>query len=239
MPSRREDTQQKAKQVGGPPSSPGPRTRHRLHRDRRRAQVLQAALTVIARRGLDDTRMVDIGEEAGMSASHVMYYFPSKPELLMQALKWSEDAFLATTRDAITGLPTARERLWRLVELSVPETDVDPAWILWLETWARAPHDARVARFAEDIERRWTTLLAEVIRDGQAAGEFAPLDADDFAATLSALIDGLAIRVIGGTGQLTRARLLEICAAHITAGLIAPTTDAPANVGVRARPGRS
>lgn len=183
---------------------------------------------MIARKGLDETRMVDIGEEAGMSAGHVMYYFPSKPELLMQALKWSEDRFLEAAKKAVADLPTARERLWRLVELSVPETDVDPAWILWLETWARAPHDQRVARFAENIDRRWTALLATVIRQGQAADEFGAVDADDFAGTFSALIDGLAIRVIGGTGQLARARLLEICAEHLTTRLIAP---APAPAG--------
>lgn len=193
--------------------------RRRLDRAQRRALVLEAALTVIARKGLDDTRMVDIGDEAGMSAGHVMYYFKSKPELLMQALKWSEDRFLEMAKKAIADLPTAREQLWRLVELSVPEADVDPAWILWLETWARAPHDQRVARFQQSIERRWTGLLASVIREGQESHEFRQLDAGHFAATFSALIDGLAIRVIGGAGELTRDRLLEICAEYLATRL--------------------
>jgi AcrR family transcriptional regulator len=184
--------------------------------------VLQAALAVIADKGLDETRMVDIGDAAGMSAGHVMYYFPSKAELLMQALQWSEDRFLSEAQETIRQLPTARERLWRLVELSVPDTPGDPAWILWLETWARAPHDRLVARFQRGIEQRWTSLLAAVIREGQAAGEFADLDADDFAVSFSALIDGLSIRLVGSAGTLTRTRLLEICAEHMEAGLIAP-----------------
>jgi AcrR family transcriptional regulator len=184
--------------------------------------VLQAALTVIADKGLDETRMVDIGDAAGMSAGHVMYYFPSKAELLMQALKWSEDQFLSQAQDAVRQLPTARERLWRLVELSVPDTPADPAWILWLETWARAPHDQRVARIGRDIEQRWLSALAAVIREGQAAGEFADLNADEFAISFSALIDGLSIRLVGGAGTLTRSRLLEICAEHMEAGLVAP-----------------
>jgi AcrR family transcriptional regulator len=209
-----------------PPSEGISAGKRRLGKAERRALVLDAALTVIARKGLDETRTADIGEQAGMSAGHVMYYFRSKPELLMQALQWSEDRFLEDARSQITGLATARDRLWLLVELSVPEADVDPGWILWLETRARAPHDQRVARFQGNIERRWTDLLASVIREGQQAGEFADLDADDFAVRLSALIDGLAIRVLGGAGQLSRSRLLEICAEYIAAQLLVPAAPA-------------
>ena len=199
--------------------------------------MLQAALAVIADKGLDETRMVDIGNAAGMSAGHVMYYFPSKAELLMQALKWSEDRFLSEAQEAIRGLPTARERLWQLVELSVPDTPADPAWILWLETWARAPHDQHVARFQQGIEEQWTSALAGVVREGQASGEFADVDAEDFAASFSALIDGLSIRLVGGAGTLTRARLLEICAEHMETTLIARATTASSRHRGRRPPG--
>jgi AcrR family transcriptional regulator len=201
-------------------------SRRRLGRGERRALVLQAALTVIARKGLDETQMVDIGAEAGMSAGHVMYYFPAKSELLMQALKWSEDRFLAQAQESVAALPTARDRLWRMVQLSVPEDKADPAWILWLETWARAPHQRRVARLQRGIEQRWTSALAKVIAQGQAAGEFRQLDAADFAIRLSALIDGLAIRALGGAGILTRKRLLSICAEYLEAELTPPRPEA-------------
>jgi AcrR family transcriptional regulator len=177
--------------------------------------VLEAALTVIAERGLADTRMADIGDAAGMSAGNVLYYFPSKAELLMQALKWSEDQFLAGARQAIKSLPTARERLCRLVELSLPDSGADPAWILWLETWAQAPHDKRIARFQRRIEQRWLSALTQVISDGQKTGEFAQLDAEAFATMLSALVDGLTVRMMGGAGAMTRERLMAICAERI------------------------
>ena len=176
---------------------------------------------MIAEKGLEETRMAHIGAAAGMSAGHVMYYFPSKTELLMQALKWSEDQFLSGALEAISSLPTARERLTRLVGLSLPDSPADPAWILWLETWARAPHDQRVARFQRDIEQRWIGALADVIREGQQTGEFADVDADSFATIFSALIDGLAIRMLGGPGSLTRERILEICNGSIEAELLA------------------
>jgi len=195
--------------------------RSRPGRSKRRLAILEAALAVIAEKGLEETRMAHIGEAAGMSAGHVMYYFPSKAELLMQALKWSEDQFLSSALEAISSLPTARERLSRLVQLSLPDSPADPAWILWLETWTRAAHDERIARFQREIEQRWIGALADVVREGQQSGEFAPLDADSFATIFSALIDGLAIRMLGGPGSLTRERILEICNERIETELLA------------------
>lgn len=183
--------------------------------------MLQAALEVITEKGLDETRMADIGNRAGMSAGHVLYYFPSKADLLMQALQWSEDQFMLTAAAGAGELPTARARLWRLIEFSVPDTATDPGWIIWLETWARAPHDQRVARFQAAIERRWIGALTDVIAEGQRAGEFRDVDAEDFATVLSATIDGLAIRMLGGEGAtMTRERLLSICARRIDSELI-------------------
>jgi AcrR family transcriptional regulator len=197
----------------------------------RRVAVLEAALAVIAERGLDDTRMVDIAERAGMSAGHVMYYFPTKSDLLMRALAWSEERFLAIATAAIEPLGSARERLWRLLELSVPRSPVDPAWILWLETWAHAPHDPEVARFQHSVERRWLTLLADVVRRGQRDGEFQPVDAHRFVMTLNALVDGLSIRMLG-SGDLTRDELLQLCKAEAEMRLFA---DASARVPRRRR----
>ncbi len=197
------------------------------NRSRRRVSVLEAALAVIAERGLDETRMVDIGERAGMSAGHVMYYFPTKADLLMQALKWSEDRFMVEAAHSLEKVSSPRERLWRLVELSVPSPGVDPAWILWLETWARAPHDPAVAEFQRRIEDRWLSLLAAVVREGQASGEFTDVDAERFVLSLSALIDGLSIRQMGGGDGLSREELLDICRGEIERRLTSPAPRAP------------
>lgn len=155
--------------------------------------------------------MVDIAERAGMSAGHVMYYFPTKADLLMQALEWSESLFLSRAEDAIRSVRGARERLSRLVEISLPVPGIDPAWILWLETWAHAPHDDQVAKFQQGIEQRWLSLLARVVKEGQASGELRDLDVDEFVASISALVDGLSIRMMGGEGSLDRQRVLRMC----------------------------
>lgn len=235
MPSAQNDPEQgttasgRGKRAGRNEGSPEGSPRRRLDRSERRALILEAALAVIAEKGLDETRMSDIGDAAGMSAGHVLYYFPSKAELLMQALKWSEDKFLPAAMEAIKSLPTARERLWRLVDLAVPATPADPGWIIWLETWARAPHDRRVARFQRSMEQRWVAALTSVISGGQETGEFADIDAENFATIFSALIDGLAVRMLDDAGGMTRDRLLEICADRIDVELVTGRTAQPSH----------
>ena len=50
-----------------------------------------AAGQAIAERGLANVRMSDVAERAGMTVGHVSYYFPSKIELLMLAIRANED----------------------------------------------------------------------------------------------------------------------------------------------------
>ncbi|MDQ3772327.1 MAG: TetR family transcriptional regulator, partial [Actinomycetota bacterium] len=59
----------------------------------RKKEILEAAARVIGDRGLCDTRIADIAEQAGTSAALVMYYFESKDRLLTEALTHSEDRF--------------------------------------------------------------------------------------------------------------------------------------------------
>ena len=182
----------------------------------RRGQILEAAVEVIAEQGLCDTRIQDVAKRAGASPALVIYYFQKKERLLGQALTYAEERFYTSTAEALATLGTARERLVRLVELSCAVGEAgDPGlvdeWVLWLDLWARAPRDAEVARARETLDRRWRETIAGIVRDGQQAGEFSPVDAGDFSLRLAALIDGLAIQVVLGDPDVTPERMFELC----------------------------
>ncbi|MFD0359689.1 TetR/AcrR family transcriptional regulator, partial [Streptomyces sp. NPDC127110] len=57
-----------------------------------REDVLAAAMATIAERGLEGLTMAGLGRQVGMSSGHLLYYFGSKDELLLQTLEWSEAA---------------------------------------------------------------------------------------------------------------------------------------------------
>lgn len=176
--------------------SPRPSTAHV-----RRPAILTAAAEVISERGVQNTRISDVAERAGTSAPGVLYWFASKDELLAEALTFSDDRFYDTLTQELEGLPSASERLARLVELW--PSDGDGETVLWMELWVRALRDPKLAETRERLDRRWRDALADVLREGQATGEFGGDDADDLALLLGALMDGYAIQLALGDPAVT------------------------------------
>ena len=181
--------------------------------DARRRQILKAAVQVIAEKGLCDTGIKDVADQAGTSPALVIYYFGKKDILLAEALSYADEQFYAQTADAVAELTSARDRLVELVRsCSVGEAEDDfDEWVLWLDLWARAPRDPDVARDRAAMDRRWRATIGEIVRAGQSTGEFAALDADVFALRLGALIDGLAIQVVLHDPEVSRERMFELC----------------------------
>jgi AcrR family transcriptional regulator len=182
--------------------------------DARRRQILKAAVQVIAEKGLCDTGIKDVADQAGASPALVIYYFGKKDVLLAEALSFADERFYAQTAAAVAELASARDRLVELVRrsCSVGESEDDfDEWVLWLDLWARAPRDPDVARDRAAMDRRWRTTIGEIVRGGQAAGEFTRIDPDAFALRLAALIDGLAIQVVLEDPEVSRERMFDLC----------------------------
>ena len=175
----------------------------------RRPAILNAAAEVISERGVSNTRISDVAERAGTSAPGVLYWFPSKDALLVEALTFADDRFYDSLTEELEGLGSASERLARLVELW--PSDGDGETVLWMELWVRALRDPQVARTRARLDRRWRDALADVIREGQASGEFGGDDAEDLALLLGALMDGYAIQLALGDPDVTTELVRRHC----------------------------
>jgi AcrR family transcriptional regulator len=186
--------------------SPRPSTAHL-----RRPAILTAAAQVISERGVQNTRISDVAERAGTSAPGVLYWFPTKDRLLAEALEFSDNRFYEGLTDELTALDSATAKLARLVELW--PADGDGETVLWMELWARALRDPRLAGTRERLDRRWRTAIADIIREGQASGEFRDADADDMALVLGALMDGFAIQLALGDPAVTADAVKRHCLA--------------------------
>ncbi|MGQ4389275.1 TetR/AcrR family transcriptional regulator [Streptomyces sp. SAS_270] len=175
-----------------------------------REDVLAAAMDMIAERGLEKLTMAALGREVGMSSGHLLYYFRSKDELLLQTLEWSEGRLGAERGRLLTRAAPARERLDAYVDLYVPDGHRDPHWTLWLEVWNRSQNadaDARERQVA--IEGAWHRDLVALLAEGMSHGAFRTVDADRFAARLRALLDGFSIHVAIGLRGTDRGQILS------------------------------
>ncbi len=166
--------------------------------DQRREDMLRAALQVIAERGFPESRIADVAEQAGTSPALVIYYFKTKDNLLTEAMRFAEDQWYDLGARRMEVIDSAAARLEEIVAMTcLPEADAElpDSWALWLDLWAQSVRHPEVARVREEFDAHWRATIAGVVRDGQASGEFGDLDADRFAITLSALLDGFAIQI--------------------------------------------
>ena len=161
---------------------------------RSRDRVLQAAVELITEAGIDQVRVAELARRASMSSGQVMYYFTSKEHILLETLAWQDNQDLIRTRAAVARAKGAWRQLERFIALYLPTGPADPTWILWIEAWARSPHNQQVSQFLEELFAPWRETLADIVARGVEEGVFEPPAAiDDFTVRFNAMLDGFAI----------------------------------------------
>jgi AcrR family transcriptional regulator len=188
--------------------SPRPRVDHL-----RKPQIVEAAAELLYERGLFDTRIADIAERVGTSAPTILYYFESKDRLLEEAVDHTDREFYERLTAGQAKYDRASDKLVHLIEeTSLGPDGVGSDWTLWMEIWVRARRDVSVRDSYFELDRRQRKLIADIVREGQASGEFNPdTDADAFAVALSGLMDGLGVQITLGQPDVAAGRMIEIC----------------------------
>ncbi len=180
----------------------------------RKPQIIAAAAEVLYERGLFDTRIGDIADRAGTSSPAILYWFESKDRLLEEAVEYADRSFYERLSEGQDQFEHAGDKLVALIE----ETSLGPGglndYTLWMEIWVRARRDATVRSSYFRLDRRQRALIAQIVREGQRTGEFTDgADPDDFALSLSGLLDGLGVQVTLGQPDVTAERMVDRCLA--------------------------
>lgn len=161
--------------------------------ERRRRQIMDAAIGCFRRRGFHQATMAEICAEADISAGALYRYFASKAEIIAAIAedKRSEgDATFARTAER-EGLIEALALLARTFFDKFAEGD----GALIAEIISESLRDDAIAAQLQEIDRRSVAVLREAIRAAQERGEAdRSLDAGMAAETLFAAIEGIGLR---------------------------------------------
>ncbi|MFI1579819.1 TetR/AcrR family transcriptional regulator [Embleya sp. NPDC020630] len=175
-------------------------------RDGRIAQdrMLEEAVAAIAENGLAALTMSGLAERLGTSGGHILYYFGSKDQLLLAALRWSEDRLTEERTRLLARRVAADRKLDLFLDLYLPVGPRDPRWMLWVELWARTAGNAELLAAQDEIDLGWQRDLATVLARGAAKGVLVVDDPAMAASELLALLEGLSTRTVLGLGGTTR-----------------------------------
>ena len=154
---------------------------------RRRQQILDSVIALLAQRGVDRASLRTVGEAIGVSHTALRHYFSSRDELLVEAYRTHEARAAgdgpAADSSAVSVIIEAAERnrsIPGLVELYAT-----------LTTDALQEQHALTREFVRDRFRSLRATLATLIAEGQPATGIDPMDA---AALVIAASDGLQIQ---------------------------------------------
>lgn len=194
--------------------------------DRRRS-ILDAAISVIARRGVRGLRVEEVAAEAGVAVSLLYYYFANRNGLVRATLEHANERAAATAAapdgPPRPGFATVEEML--LAELDASD-EVRETSVVWGEVLASAVFEPELREQLRAASDTWTAIVAERIRTGQEDGSVRrDVDPAASAERLTATVDGLSARWLAGVMARERAR--DLLADAIASELrIAPVASA-------------
>lgn len=169
------------------------------HLDRRREQILHAAVICSSRKGFQKTTMRDICREANLSTGAVYNYFKSKEEIL-EALTRKGREMKHSIFDDLKKAKSAREALremFRYVFLAYKDKSFRIYGSIDVDTYNEALRNEKVRQiFVEEIESL-VKPISEIIAYWQDRGEIArDIDPLYLANCLIALTVGLKIHLL-------------------------------------------
>ena len=100
-------------------------------------------------------QLAAIAARAGLRASHVLYYFGSRDEVLIAAVAHAEEQLAAGRRERLRAVADPSERLAAFVDAYLPDDRHDPVWKLWIEGWMRSPRAPSSRAVGREADQGW------------------------------------------------------------------------------------
>jgi AcrR family transcriptional regulator len=188
----------------------------------KRDTILEAAVGVIARRGVRGLRVEEIAADAGVSLGLIYYHFRDRAGLLEATFAHVHERAAAHNEAAREAGRTSSQRLTLGL---LAELDDTPASVEWFAAWnelrASAFFEASLREPVRTLTETWTENVALRIALAITEGDAHPrVDPQRAAERLTTLVEGLGARWLSGSMTAANARLL--LAESIEAELGAP-----------------
>src|SRR5579875_2306457 len=154
----------------------------------RRAQIVTAAIAVIAETGYGRASFARIAERAGLSSTGLIsYHFASRTELMEQVAHRVIAEITAFMGDRMAGATGAADALRRYIDGNVAFVETHRAEMkALLEIFLGGAFDYDAGQ-----DRAAKSPVEQILRAGQASGEFRTFDLTVMATMIQRAVDGL------------------------------------------------
>jgi len=171
------------------------------------SRLMNAAMTAFSRKGLNDCRMSDIADAAGLARGTAYLYFRSKEQLMLSMYKLyssriieSQKAMLAKAGDL-----TARQLLDRACQAclrsGISHRRTFGLWFQFLALGSSPSMGKAVRKTLAETYRGHSAYFEDLVEKGKSSGEFHQnANSRAVASALVGLLEGLMIRQYADAG---------------------------------------
>lgn len=159
----------------------------------RRAQIVAAAIDVIAGEGYRQATFARIADRAGLSSTRLIsYHFKGKDDLIRAVVAGVYTDLGQFMQQKLRDHPTMRGALAAYIHSLVDYIAVHQRQMQALLTvFLEHRFEDQTPSYDSDSERRATAALEEILRTGQRNGEFRRFDIFVMATTIQRALDGI------------------------------------------------
>lgn len=81
---------------------------------------------------------------------------------------------------------------------------------MWVQSWNEAILDPTLREGQKGVHVRWREIVLDLLRTCQQEGMAQGADTEAMASRFTSMVDGMAIQVLAGTGDMDAARMREL-----------------------------
>jgi TetR/AcrR family transcriptional repressor of bet genes len=193
--------------------------RRTASKEERQEQLIQATIRSVASRGLSDTTMATVANEAGLSQGIINLHFQSKERLLIETLRYIADEYRQAWKKALGvagDSPPARLEALVLIDFRLPVCDRNKLAV-WFAFWGESKSRPTYRKICAERDRAYRSEMIEVCQSLIDAGRYSNIDAESVAAGLSAMTAGLWLDMLTNPRSMSREDGRAICRQFLAA----------------------
>lgn len=145
----------------------------RLSREKRIADIMQAARDVFREKGYEDALVSDIAMRADIVEGSIYRYFSNKRDLLVKVIEDWYETMLSNYDQQLAGIKGTRNRLRFMIWRHLVAVHDEPALSYLMLHYLRSGSDYS-STAVYDLNRKYTRRTLDIVREGIESGELRP-----------------------------------------------------------------
>lgn len=187
-----------------------------VNRNKKRSEIAQKAIALLARKGFQSTTIQDIADAAGLGKGTIYHYFKTKEEILIVI---SEELFNEMAKSfgaALQLIDEPQEKLSALIEEALHVSDdVENLYVVYTELWLmsfRGDHANDFMIVIKNLNDAMKNLVAMAIEEGKKQNLWAKeTDSDALATYLISSFDGVVFHYMMDKKNFDLKRVTKEC----------------------------